>query len=74
MILSNGEVERCSPLGSSGCPDLSTVFLNDALHRGEADTVAGELGFRMQTLERLEQTAGTSRVEAGSVVAHEIDG
>lgn len=45
--------------------------MDDALHSREADAVAGELGFRMQPLEWLEQTAGASGIKASSIVAYE---
>jgi hypothetical protein len=48
------------------------MFVDDALHGCQADAIARELGFRVETLKRLKQTAGTGRIKASSIIAHKI--
>src|ERR1044071_6555586 len=55
------------PLG----PDPSAMAMHDALHVGQADAGARELGDRVQALERDKQLVGEVHVEPRAVVAHE---
>jgi hypothetical protein len=50
-------------------PDTAAVAFGDALDAGQADAGAGEIGDRVEPLERLEQLAGEGGIEAGPVVA-----
>src|SRR6185437_14665054 len=54
-------------------PDAAAMTLKDALHDRKANTGALELLARMQSLEHPEQVVGVFHVEAGTVVADEVD-
>src|SRR5207249_4832250 len=67
------EVER-GPLADDGLsPDVSAVLAHDALHRGESDASAGKLIKPVQALKGVEKLPRVFHVEAGAVVAHEVD-
>src|SRR5690606_38124246 len=65
------EVERGALAFDARGADGAAVALDDALDRGQADAVAGELFLRVQALERTEQLVGVGGREACAVVAHE---
>ena len=50
-------------------PDAAAVAFDDPLDAGQADAGAGEVGDRVEPLERLEQLGGEGGIEAGPVVA-----
>src|SRR6185312_4295664 len=54
-------------------PDPAAVASDDPLDRGEADAGAGKLLVAVEALERTEQAVGVLHVEAGAVVADEVD-
>src|SRR5207244_1175105 len=54
-------------------PDGSTVPLNDALDRGQADPRPGKFALAVEAAERPEQLLGVLHVEAGSVIPHEVN-
>jgi len=49
-----GEIERRAVIDLALGPDLAAVAVQDALHVGQADAGAGELGDGVQALERHE--------------------
>src|SRR5205807_236876 len=55
-------------------PDLPSVFVNNALHRGQAYAGAFEIFAAMQALEHAEELIGMLHVEADAVIAHENRG
>src|SRR3569833_4337838 len=66
---------KCGATVDSGLgPDFTPVAMDDALDGGKADARARNLSLRMQALEGAEEPGGVARVEAGAVVANEIDG
>ena len=54
-------------------PDPATVFVDDALHGGQAQAVPGKLVCAMQAMEHAEEFVPVAHVEADAVVLHEID-
>src|SRR5580692_12400800 len=68
------EVEGGALVDGAFGPDAAAVAFDDPLDAGQADAGAGELGDRVQPLERLEQLAGEGGVEAGPVVADVVAG
>ena len=56
------------------CPDGSLMASHDALYGCEADAGPGELGFCMQALEGFKEPIYEALVEAGAVIADEVDG
>jgi hypothetical protein len=54
-------------------PYFAPVAMDDALDRRKSDASAGELRFRVQALERTEELGGVAGIEAGAVVANEVD-
>src|ERR1700729_3283761 len=69
-----GEVEGGAVADGTFGPDAAAVAFDDPLDAGQADAGAGELGDRVQPLERLEQLAREGGVEAGPVVADVVAG
>lgn len=55
-------------------PNESSVAANDALHRGQTDANARELGRAVQALKRSEQRTGVCHIETRAVVAHARNG
>src|SRR4051812_14009583 len=66
------EVERGSLIEPRDSPDAAAVPFDNALHRRQADTVAGE-GAAMQASERLEDIQCLDSVESDAVVSHEVE-
>src|SRR3569833_1729956 len=66
---------KCGATVDSGLgPDFTPVAMDDALDGGKADARARKLSLRMQALEGAEEPGCVARVEAGAVVANEING
>src|SRR6266404_3672128 len=65
-----GEVKGGAAAYGAFGPGAPAVAFDDPLDTGQADAGAGELGNRMEPLERLEQLARKGRIEADPVVAH----
>src|SRR4051812_39992633 len=66
------EVERSSLIEPRDSPDATAVPVDDALHRRQADTVAGE-SVAVQASERLEDIHCFGSVESDAVVSHEVE-
>ena len=69
-----GEEEGRALAGPAFGPDAAAVAGDHALHGGEADARALELGGVVQALEGAEELVGVGHVEARAVVADEEDG
>jgi len=67
-----GEEEGRARAGNAVGPHLAAVPLDDAPHDAQTDAAAVVCA-AVQPMERLEQGAGGSRLEADAVVAHEQD-
>src|SRR5687767_719208 len=74
LCRSSSEVEGRALQFCAFGPYPAAVLMDNALHGGKADAVACKLGHPVQALERAEQLADEGHIEAGPVVAHEIDG
>ena len=72
--LYQGEVEGCAFFHGGFGPDFTAVSLNDAAHRRETYTVAGEFGGGMKALEGLKETVCGALVETAAVVLDEEHG
>ena len=70
----DGEVQSCALADCAFDPHSALVAADDSLNCGQADSRSGELTVAVQALEGAEQTVYIGHVEAGAVVAHEVDG
>src|SRR5262245_50255724 len=66
------KVEAGAPVYCGFRPDFAAVAMDDSLYRGQPDSTAGELRFRVQTSERTEQVGRMSRIKSSAIVAHEV--
>src|ERR1700722_5343222 len=64
-----GEVEGGALADGAFGPDAAAVTFDDPLDAGQADAGTGEIGNRVEPLERLEQLVDEGGIEAGPVVA-----
>src|SRR5450755_4005838 len=72
-IFREGKGKRSSLSHGSLGPGPTAVAMDNASHRGQANPGARELGRYMQPLKGSEQLANVGHVEAGAVIADEID-
>src|SRR5262245_58041477 len=68
-----GEGKGRALLDSAFGPDRTSMAVNDTLHGGQADACAREIPLTVQALKSPEQFRAVGHVEAGAVVANEID-